>query len=126
MKKILVVEDDPDIARALSIRLKSAGYEVIMAFDAVMGTTAAVQRRPDLAILDISMPGGNGIMLAQRLQTNAETIGTPVIFITASKKPELRLEAEEIGAVGFFEKPYEADEVIGLINRTLGQVQPSR
>ena len=84
MKKILIVEDDEDIVHALSIRLEAVGYEVVRAFDVVLGTSAAVREKPDLAILDVSMPGGNGIMLAERMRWQATLPSSPFMrrFVT--------------------------------------------
>lgn len=120
MKKILIVEDDQDIVRALTIRLKAQGYEVVAAYDVIQGTAAAMKEKPDLAVFDISMPGGNGIVLAERLQQNPATAGLPVIFLTASKDPEIREKALAAGAVAFIEKPYDAQLVIDLVAETLG------
>jgi DNA-binding response OmpR family regulator len=121
MKKILIVEDDKKIVTALTIRLKAAGYEVIAAFDAIMAGSMALKHHPDLVLLDISMPGGNGFIVAERLQNSTVTVGVPMIFLTASKQPELREKAKELGAVGFFEKPYEAEELLEAIQRALGE-----
>ncbi len=121
MSKILVVEDDRMIATALTVRLKAAGYEVVAAYDAVFAVSMAVKQQPDLILLDISMPGGNGFKVAERVQTLAPTIGTPIIFLTASKQPGLREQALELGAVGFFEKPYEAAELLTAIQEALGE-----
>ncbi|MCB9914301.1 MAG: response regulator [Planctomycetes bacterium] len=118
-KRILIVEDDQDIVEALAIRLQAAGYEVHRAFDVVLGTSAAVRVRPDLVLLDVSMPGGNGLMLAERLQNIPETAGTPVLFLTASKKTEIRDAALALGAVGFLEKPYDARELLRIVEETL-------
>jgi len=120
MKKILVVEDDLDIAEALSLRLEAAGYDVIKAHDVILGTMAAVNAKPDLAILDVSMPGGNGLMLAERIKENAEIADMPFLFITASKRPEIREQAIALGAVGFIEKPYDASQLMDLVESTLG------
>ena len=68
MKKILIVEDDPNIAAALSIRLKSSGYKVTVASDAMFGVSSAVSIQPDLALLDITLPAGNGFSVANRIQ----------------------------------------------------------
>lgn len=119
MTTILIVEDDPDITRSLAIRLRREGYEIACAVDAVLATTVAVKSRPDLAILDISIPGGSGFQVAERIQNLSTLAGTPILFITASKEPELRERAEALGAVGFFEKPYEATKLIELVRRVL-------
>ncbi len=121
MSKILIVEDDRRIATALAIRLKTAGYEVVAAYDAVLAVTMAVKQQPDLILLDISMPGGNGFTIAERVQTLVPTVGTPIIFLTASKQPGLREQAMQLGAVGLFEKPYEAAELLEAIQEALGE-----
>jgi len=120
-KKILVVEDDKRIVMALAVRLKGKGYNVVAAYDAVMAMSIAMQHRPDLVLLDISMPGGNGFMVAKRLQNEATTAGIPLIFLTASKQPGLRENAQDLGAVGFFEKPYEAEDLLAAIDGALGE-----
>ncbi len=90
MKKILIVEDDQKIAMALSIRLKANGYNPSVAADAIAGASLGRLTKPDLILLDISMPGGNGFQLAETFLRMPETNGTPFVFITASKKPELQ------------------------------------
>ena len=65
--KILLVEDDEKIVKALTIRLKSQGFDVVSAFDAVMAISKAMEHHPDVILLDISMPGGNGFTVAERL-----------------------------------------------------------
>jgi DNA-binding response OmpR family regulator len=121
MKKILIVEDDKNIAKALAIRLKSAGYEVTVAPDAMLGVSSAVETQPDLVLLDISMPAGTGFTVADRIQELLPA-ATPFIFITASKQPGLREKAKEVGAVGFFEKPYDAGELLAAIEGVFGNV----
>ena len=118
MKKILIVEDDQDIAKALSIRLKNAGYEVSIAPDALTAVETAVKKAPDLVLLDISLPAGNGFTVAERIQSLIPT-ATPLIFLTASKKPGLREKAKELGASAFFHKPYQADDLLGAIQLAL-------
>src|SRR5712691_13324214 len=98
MKKILIVEDDQNVAKALSIRLESSGYEVTIAQDAVLGVSTAFKTEPDLALLDISLPAGNGFTVADRIQELLPK-ETPFIFVTASKQPDLRKKARILGAV---------------------------
>ncbi|MDH3444937.1 MAG: response regulator [Deltaproteobacteria bacterium] len=120
MKKILVIEDDKNIALALVIRLRSQGYEVGIAYDAVTGLSQTARFKPDLILLDISMPGGNGLLVAERVRALAPVAATPIIFITASKNPAFRTKALELAAADFFEKPYEAEELLASIRRILG------
>jgi DNA-binding response OmpR family regulator len=76
-KTMLVVEDEPRIVEMLTTRLKAAGYRVIPAADAVLAGIMAVKHHPDLVLLDISMPGGNGLMVAERLQNVETTASIP-------------------------------------------------
>ncbi|MDT7043638.1 response regulator [Candidatus Nitronereus thalassa] len=117
--KILLVEDDEKIIKALTIRLKSQGYDVVVAFDAVMATAQAMQHHPDIILLDISMPGGTGFTVAERLKDSSLTTDIPVIFLTASKEPGLRERAKELGALGYLEKPFEAQDLLTLIQKGL-------
>ena len=124
MKRILVIEDDRDNATALGMRLKSEGYDVAVAYDAVSGLSTATKFRPDLVLLDISMPGGGGLLVAERLRNMVSTVTTPIIFITGTRAPDLRSKAAALGAAGFVEKPYEQRHLLGSIGRVLGA--PSR
>ncbi len=117
-KKILLVEDDPNISKALSIRLKHRGYETTVAPDGTTAVETAVKLQPDLALLDISLPAGNGFTVAERIQALLPK-ATPLIFLTASKQPGLREKAQELGAQAFFQKPYEAEDVLGAIQIAL-------
>lgn len=116
MKKVMIVEDDKKIAMALSVRLKSCGYEVEASHDAVVAVSNAKTFKPDLILLDISMPGGDGFSLAERFNNLVDTAGVPIIFVTASKKIGLKEKAMAMGAAGFFEKPYDADLLLTKVN----------
>ena len=124
MKHILIIEDDRKIALALTLRLKAAGYEVTTTYDALTGLNAAVHTPPDLALLDVCLPIGNGFTLSERIQTLLPR-PTPIIFITASRQPGFRQKANELGAAGYFEKPYEAEELLAAIQKTLHSPEPS-
>jgi DNA-binding response OmpR family regulator len=119
MKKILIVEDDEKLALALGTRLKATGYQVFVAHDALMGVTAASKQGPDLIILDIGMPLGGGFSVAERLQNMIHTAGIPIIFLTAYKQPGLKERARELGALAYFEKPYEPQELMSAVQQAL-------
>jgi DNA-binding response OmpR family regulator len=114
----LIVEDDQKIALSLALRMKAAGWEATVANDAFSGVRSAVNCRPDLVLLDVSLPAGNGFAVAEGIQTNIPT-PTPIIFLTASKLPELRRRAFQLGAVGFFEKPYDPETLLAAVKRAL-------
>ena len=115
MKNILVVEDDRRISMALGIRLKAHGYSVASAPDAVHAMNEATRQVPDIVLLDINLPGGNGLMVAERLLDNELTCDVPVIFITASRQPRLRERAAELSAVAFLEKPFSSSDLLDAI-----------
>ena len=117
-RQILIVEDDPKIARALAVRLEAAGYQLRVAHDGVSGIQSAVTQKPDLVLLDVSLPAGNGFVVAERIQAHIpEPI--PMIFLTATKRPEFREKAQELGATDFFEKPFEAELLLRAIHRAV-------
>lgn len=122
MSTILVVEDDRKIAMALSVRLKAEGYDVHWVSDAVQAVAMAVKLRPDLVILDIGLPGGGGLLAGERIRN---VVSTPVQFIvlTASKRAGLEEEAYAMGAVAFFEKPYDAGVLLASIAQALRKPQ---
>ncbi|MFG0317838.1 MAG: response regulator, partial [Planctomycetota bacterium JB042] len=115
MSKVLIVEDDVDICRALMIRLKAAGYDVTVAHDALAGLREAVKVEPDLAILDISMPAGNGFTLAERMMALPTTAMTRFLFMTASKRSSFRERANELGAKSFIEKPFDSATLLEAV-----------
>ena len=90
-KKILVIDDDADMRNLLGIRLKKYGYEVAFAADAPFSMTAARRHQPDLILLDIGLPGGDGYKVLERLSKNAELEDIPVlVFITVDGNAENR------------------------------------
>jgi DNA-binding response OmpR family regulator len=118
-KRVLVVEDDIDINKALSLRLNAAGYEVYTAQDGLVGLCTAVRERPDLLILDVTMPGGDGLSVVERLKNNPDVPDIPFIILTASKRPDYREAATALGASAFLEKPYEARDLLAAVARAL-------
>ena len=119
-KKILVIEDDPDTRLGLQIRLKASGYTVSLAADAPSSVTVANRERPDLILLDLGIPGGDGFLVLQRLQNSLNLSGIPVFVLTARDPRSSAKQARELGAAEFFQKPVENEELLGAIRRTLG------
>lgn len=116
MKKVLIIEDDKNISRAISTRLMANGYNVSLAPDAVFAMNAATKTVPDVILLDINLPGGDGFLIADRLRNNVSTCNVPLIFMTASKKEDLREQARNAGAAAFLEKPFSADQLFDAIS----------
>jgi len=120
-KKILVADDEPEIVQALQIRLKEAGYEVVVAFDVLQAIHQAHKEKPDLIILDIRMPAGSGIGVYEKLKMSSETTTIPVIFITAYANDEIVKKVLEMGAEGFFAKPFNIDKLLIKVKTLLGE-----
>ena len=121
MKTILIIDDDPRIVSALQVRLGASGYLTTTASDAVTGLSRAVGTEPDLILLDISLPDGDGLSLAQRLKSLPETRRVPIIFVTAHHDPVLRERSMGLGAAGLFEKPFNTAELLAVIGHALGE-----
>jgi two-component system, chemotaxis family, chemotaxis protein CheY len=113
---ILVVDDDPKLVKALSVRLQVSGYAVEVAFNGADALSVAESKKLDLIITDVWMPVGTGFSLAYRLKTAVP--GIPVLFLSASKQANLKAMAEKMNAVGFLEKPYEPEVLL----RTIAQI----
>ena len=118
-KKILIVDDERDIVKAVMIRLQGAGYDVVTAFDGAQGVFMAHKEKPDLIILDIRMPAGNGFSVAQRLKRSIHTFTVPVIFLTGSPERNAEEKARALGARFYIKKPYDPEELLDAIRRAL-------
>jgi DNA-binding response OmpR family regulator len=118
-KKILIVDDERDIVKALTIRLQRAGYEVVTAFDGAQGIFMAHKENPDLIILDIRMPAGDGFSVAEKLKESATTVAVPVIFLTGSPEKNSEEKAMAVGARFYVKKPYDPEELLDAIRRAL-------
>jgi two-component system chemotaxis response regulator CheY len=119
MGKILVVDDDKLIVTALSIRLRSEGHEVLIAYDATAAVEMARIHAFSLIVMDINLPFSSGTRAVRQIRDVTGSSATPVIFLTASKVPGLRDQATALGAVGFLEKPYDADELMTLVKTAM-------
>jgi len=95
-----------------------AGQVVLLACDALAGLDSAIKDQPDLVLLDIGLPAGSGLVVAERIQDLVPKL-TPIIFLTASRQPGLRDKAMALGAAGFLGKPFEADELMAAIQNAL-------
>jgi len=116
-KRILILEDDPRVAKALTARLRGAGYLVVSAPDPGFGVIMAATHPPDLIISDIWMP----VMQGLHFMRQKDALGlprVPVIFITASRQEGLWETAMNLGAAGYFEKPYDPDQLLRAVARS--------
>jgi CheY-like chemotaxis protein len=117
--KILVVDDNPTIRKGLGVRLRANGYEVLFAEDAISATAALVTEKPDLLILDLGLPCGDGFVVMDRLQKNDRISNIPVIILTGSELGGNRERALQAGAAAFFQKPVEDATLLFAIRKAL-------
>ena len=115
-KKILIVDDEPDIIKVLSMRLREKGYEVTPALDATWAMSTIGQELPDLIILDIMMPGMTGSEFATHLRSNKATAKIPIIFLSALQtKEDERAQGNSVSGNVIFAKPYDINSLIAKI-----------
>ncbi len=122
--RLLVVEDEDTIRELLCGSLRFAGYEVMSAGSGAEALRASVSARPDLVLLDVMMPDGDGFEVARRMRS-AGGPEIPVIFLTARDEVQDRLAGFEIGADDYVTKPFSLDEVLARIRAVLKRTQPS-
>jgi len=118
-KKVLIVDDERDIVKVLMIRLRGAGYEVVTAFDGAQAIFVAHKEKPDLVILDIRMPAGDGFSVVEKLKHSTNTFSIPVIFLTGGPERDSEEKAMTLGARFYIKKPYDPEELLDAVKRAL-------
>ena len=122
-KRLLVVDDEPNLLRAVAACLKSEGYEVNTARsgrEALMHLAEAV---PDLVVSDIRMPGMDGYQLARQLRGSPRTALVPIVFLTAKDETADRIEGFRAGVDAYLTKPFEPEELIAVVDGILSRVE---
>ncbi len=110
--RILIVEDDKDILNLVAWHLKAADYEVLKAEDGVSGLETALREKPDLIVLDLMLPGMDGLDVCKTLKRNRETGSTPIIMLTARGEEADRIVGLELGADDYVVKPFSPRELV--------------
>ncbi len=111
----MIVDDDTDIRRGLNVQLQANGYEVLFAADAISAMSVAVKERPDLIILDLGLPAGDGYVVMERLQNYPALACIPVIVLSGRDATNNRQRALDAGAYAFFQKPAEISRLLKSI-----------
>jgi DNA-binding response OmpR family regulator len=120
-KKILIVEDDPDTLLGLRLFLgKKGGYIAVGALDASTALTIAQEEKPDVVVLDIGLPGMNGIEVLRTIKSQTYLAHTPVIVLTG-REAGLAPYVMAAGAEAFFQKPADPESLLAAIRRALGE-----
>jgi CheY-like chemotaxis protein len=129
-KKILVVDDDPVIVKALSIKLLASGYDVVSAPDGAQAVNAVRTQKPDAILLDINFPpdfgsvAWDGFRIMEWLKRMDEARKIPIFIITSGTPEKYVTRARELGAVAFFQKPVVHEQLVDALRRHLGEERP--
>jgi two-component system alkaline phosphatase synthesis response regulator PhoP len=124
MSTILVVEDDPSLAFVLKDNLEFEGHRVVHVADGVAGLERAVALRPDLLILDVMLPGMNGIQLCKSLRERGE--GLPILLLTARSQEAEKVQGLDAGADDYVTKPFGVQELMARVRVLLRRTHPAR
>jgi DNA-binding response OmpR family regulator len=120
-KTILIVDDDPDVRLGLHVRLKANHYDVIFAADGMASIAQARKHMPDLIILDLGLPAGDGFSVLERLKANDSLSLIPVIVVSARDLNTNMDRALKAGAKAFLQKPVDNAELLKAIRQVLGE-----
>jgi two-component system KDP operon response regulator KdpE len=123
--KILIVDDDPDLRRALKIRLRANHYDTVHASDGYSAIAMAQKEQPNLIILDLGLPAGDGFVVLERLQGIDALSSIPVIVLTARDPQSNEHRTLQAGATAFFQKPADNNELLDVIRATLPGTWPT-
>lgn len=115
-ERVLIIDDESDIVRSLSVRLRAAGYEVHSAADGLAGVNVAVEFCPAVILLDVRMPKLDGFEVLKWLRARVETSGIPVIVLSANAVEDTRSRVLALGARCFIAKPFQTKKLLGTIS----------
>src|SRR5262245_52082677 len=114
---ILCIDDDPDVSGAIERRLNRYDVDLIRAFHGMHGYAEALAHRPDVIVMDLRMPRGDGATILECLRRNRQTAGIPVIVLTGLRDRQLRHKLQDLGADEFLYKPLALDELTQRLRR---------
>jgi DNA-binding response OmpR family regulator len=120
-KKILIIEDDADVRLGYHVRFKANNYDTVFAADALASMSEARKHQPDLIILDLGLPAGDGFVVMERLKGNPQLAVIPVIVVSARDPQANRERALKAGAKAFLQKPVDNDELFAVVRQCLGE-----
>ncbi len=119
MQRVLIIEDEVDIADLIRFNLERAGYAVTKAHDGITGAETAIRERPDLIVLDLMLPGRDGYSVFREIRRDSRTSHIPVIMLTARAQTEDRIQGLEAGADDYLTKPFSPKELVLRVNAIL-------
>jgi len=115
--RILCVDDDPDLQTTIELRMREYDVEIERAFYGMQGIVEAIETLPDLILMDLAMPNGNGEYLLECVKKNSATADIPVIVLTGMRDPNLKSRVLNAGAAVYLQKPVHFDELLHHISR---------
>lgn len=118
-RRVLIIEDDPDIREILAYNLGNEGFEAVCAVDGERGLREAAARKPALVLLDLMLPGIPGLEVCRRLRAGGQTRDVPIIMVTAKGEEADTVAGLEVGADDYVIKPFRIREVIARVNAVL-------
>ncbi|MDZ4287742.1 MAG: response regulator transcription factor [Prosthecobacter sp.] len=119
MSKILVVDDEPDISDLISLHLMREGHECVCVTNGLQVMTAVLEHQPDLIVLDLMLPGQDGMTVFRRLRADSRTRGVPVVMLTAKAQVSDKINGLELGADDYLTKPFSPRELSLRISAVL-------
>lgn len=119
VKRIVVVEDEADLAELLSYNMRKAGYEVEVCRDGASGLRRILEVGPDLAILDVMLPQMNGLQIARQMRTNPKTTQTPILLLTAKAEEADQVSGLQVGADDYVTKPFSMKVLLARVEAML-------
>ena len=125
-KKILIVEDDPDVLLSMHVRLRAHHYETFSASDAITCMTEARKVEPDLIILDLGLPAGDGFVLMERFNKVPSLATVPVIVVSGRDLRSNQQRAIGLGAKAFLQKPVSNATLLAVIRTVLGEQEKTK
>ena len=118
-EKILIVDDDPQTVKYLSIFLKRLGYETLEALEGLHALKLAHEQHPDLIVLDVVMPGRNGFQACRDLKSDDRFKGIPIVLCTSKGQESDKFWGQQQGANGYVVKPFKAEDLVAAVKRAL-------
>jgi DNA-binding response OmpR family regulator len=119
-KRILIIEDDPAVLRAISYMLEKEGYEVLTAVNGLEGLTKVKGENPDLLILDVMLPGIDGFEVCHRLRAEPQTAQLPILMLSAKGQAADKSMGLQVGANEYLTKPVERLVLLSKVEALLG------
>ena len=120
-KTILIVDDEPDILRLTSLRLKKLGFDVITAVNGKEAVRVVKSEKPDLILLDLALPLMSGDEVCRKLKNDEKVKHIPIILFTAHSDTMTAEKAKELGADDYVVKPFHSEELTGKVEMILAQ-----